>query len=185
MSVPKFRLRLPWRFLAVTAAGALLYFSLGNLIHLPAIFGFSFRFEFALLGMLAVVYGPITGLCVAVLGELLLAAAGGGFWWSVIAASAFVGFGTGVACNGRFRRDGGFSGRVLGLYIIGGLVVHAIAWVVVCPALDLLFYRESLDNLLQRGMAQTIANLLVALVPGSLVTMVLGGLLPFRERYEL
>ncbi|MDL2293863.1 ECF transporter S component [Ruminococcaceae bacterium OttesenSCG-928-D13] len=167
--------------LIVTVAGGLLYFALGALLRLPPLFGLSFKFQYAALGLAAVVYGPFTGAAVALLGEVLLAAWGAGFWWSVIAASVAAGFVTGVLCNRRYLRSGGFHGGAMARYILGSLAAHAIAWLVVCPALDLLFYREALDNLIRRGAFTAVASGLVAIVAGGLLCAVFSGLLPWQR----
>jgi uncharacterized membrane protein len=118
------------------------------------------------------------GLAVGALGETALGLAGAGLWWSVSVAASLAGFGTGLLSHGAYRRR--LGGGALGACLAAGLVAHTVAWVVVCPALDMLLYREAFDNLIRRGLFTALANILTADVAGTLLLAFLGRRLPWR-----
>ncbi len=178
------RERKPWRpapalrFALIAAAGVLVYFLLGRWLRLPLPFGLHLRLQYAALGFFATVYGPLAGLAAGLLGELALGLAGGAVWWSVAAASALAGFFTGFFAHAAFRREGGLRGGAVGCYVFGGLLAHGLAWAAVCPALDMLLYREALDNLLRRGLSDILSNAACALLGGALLLALFGRVTP-------
>lgn len=164
--------RVNWYTVVAVAACTLLYALLGRFASPPVPFAGRLRFQFAVLAFASVALGPLEGLAVGVLGQLLLGAFSGvGPWWSELAAAAVAGFGVGLMAHAAYEYAGGFYGRALPRFWLAVLAAHAVAFLVVCPALDMLLYRDALENLPRIALAAA-ANALSAMAGGTLLLKV-------------
>ena len=166
--------RVNWR-LALTLLGCIAaYVLLGRFLSPQVPFAGRLRFQYAVLAVAAVALGPLEGLAVGVLGQLLLGAASGvGPWWSEVAAVAIAGFGTGLLAHKTYDYMGGLYGRAVPRFWLAALAAFGVAFLVVCPALDMLLYRDALENL-WRILFTAVANALAAIAGGTLLLKLYG-----------
>lgn len=159
-----------WRRLLLgSAAGVLLYFTVGLLGPLHPGLGLQVRPQLVVLVVAAATLGPLEGVATGLLGELWLGLATGAVWWSVALAAGFIGFAMGWFCHTQDIAEGWFSGSAARKLVLVALPVNLAAWLLVCPALDLLLYREALDNFLLRGLREALLGFLLCAVAGTLL----------------
>ena len=84
-------------FVAV-GIGAALFFVLGRFVAIPSpVPNTNISLQYAVLGLLAAMYGPVAGALIGFIGPALLALSWGGIPWSSwVLASAFTGVGVGL-----------------------------------------------------------------------------------------
>lgn len=155
-------------FVLIPAAGVACYYLLGGMALNGLPFGLRIQLQYVVLGFFAAAFGPLAGMLTGGLGELWLGLAGGCLWWSVVLAASVAGLLVGLAFYRGFGNRSSI-GKELAKYLSVCLLASLLAWVVVCPALDLLLYHETLPGVLRRGAMQ-------AMLAG--VIMFTGGLLP-------
>ena len=79
-------------FVAV-GIGAALFFVLGRFVAIPSpVPNTNISLQYAVLGLLAAMYGPVAGALIGFIGHALIDLSWGGIpWWSWVIASAFTG----------------------------------------------------------------------------------------------
>ena len=167
--------------LIIVGIGTALFFLLGLLLRIPSpVPGGSLPFQYGLLSFLSVLYGPLAGLGVGLLGRLFVdLARGTGVWWSWIIASGVFGLLMGLAGR-RFR----FCRRPFGLndaaaFILCEVIGHLICWVVFSPILDVVLYGESYGQMLLQGLVTCAVSASVTAVVGVLLCFICSA---FRRR---
>ncbi|MBR6951725.1 MAG: ECF-type riboflavin transporter substrate-binding protein [Oscillospiraceae bacterium] len=163
--------RSPILLLIIIGVGTALFVLLGSVLTVPSpVPGVSLPFPYALLSFLAILYGPVTGLAVGVLGRLLTdLIRGAGLWWSWIVASGA--FGLLMALAGRRFR---FCRRPFGLndaaaFILCAVACHLICWAVLTPILDAVLYGAPYGQMLLQGLVNAALNAFVTAVAGTLL----------------
>ena len=88
--------------------GAALFFVLGRFVAIPSpVPNTNISLQYAVLGLLAAMYGPVAGGLIGFIGHTLIDLSWGGSpWWSWVITSAFVG-----VVIGLFRQEASGSGR--------------------------------------------------------------------------
>ena len=130
-------------FVAV-GIGAALFFVLGRFVAIPSpVPNTNISLQYAVLGLLAAMYGPVAGGLIGFIGHALIDLSWGGIpWWSWVIASAFTGVVVGLFAKKLNLQEGDFNkGKVI-TYTISNVIAHLIAWIVVAPVLDILIYAE-------------------------------------------
>ena len=163
--------RSPLHTLIIIGVGTALFFLLGLLLAVPSpVPGGSIPFHYGLLSFLSVLYGPLVGLGVGLLGRLFLDLARGvGVWWSVIVASGVFGLLMGLAgrrfrfCRKPFRVSDAAA------FILCSVVGHLISWVVLSPLLDAVLYGQPYGQMLLQGVVMCALNAVVTAVLGILL----------------
>ena len=158
------------KHLVATAIGAAIFFLLARFVSIPIFANTTITLQYAVLGFFAAVFGPIAGLLIGLIGHLLTDLAfGWGIWWSWIIASAVVGFLGGFILKQGAVEEGDFGKKGVFRFIIGSLFVHAIAWGLVAPVLDILIYAEPADKVFVQGLIAGIGNFVSTAVIGTLL----------------
>ena len=141
--------------------GAALFFVLGRFVAIPSgIPNTNISLQYAILGMLAALYGPVAGGLIGFIGHTLIDLSWGGSpWWSWIIASAFVGVFVGLFAK---------KGKVV-LFAVANVVANAVSWLLVAPGLDILIYAEPADKVFTQGAFAAIVNSLTAVIVGGLL----------------
>lgn len=160
--------RSPVSTLIIIGIGTALFVLLGAALPVPSpLPGGRLPLHYGLLGFLSVLYGPVPGLAVGVLGRLLADLfRGAGVWWSWILASGVFGALMGLAGR-RFR----FCRRPFGLrdaaaYILCAVVCHLTAWAVLSPLLDAVLYGEPYGPMLLQGLVTCAVSAAVTAAAG-------------------
>ncbi|MFF2093205.1 ECF-type riboflavin transporter substrate-binding protein [Paenibacillus sp. NPDC058174] len=127
---------------------------------------------YALLALIAVLYGPIAGVLVGLIGHTLKDAIFyGSPWFSWVIASAVVGLIIGLA-SGRLKiEDGQFGGRQILKFNLFQIAANVIAWLVVAPFLDILIYAEPVNKVFAQGVVAGGSNIAAVGVIGTLLLL--------------
>jgi len=151
--------------------GAALFFVLGRFVAIPSpVPNTNISLQYAILGLLAVMYGPVTGGLIGFIGHTLIDLSWGGSpWWSWVIASTFVGVVVGLFAKKIPLNEGQFAKKEIVTFCIANVVANAVAWLLVAPVLDILIYAEPALKSFTQGVTATIFNSLTAIIVGSLL----------------
>ena len=124
--------------------GAALFFVLGRFVAIPSpVPNTNISLQYAVLGLLAAMYGPVAGGLIGFIGHTLIDLSWGGSpWWSWVITSAFVGVVIGLFAKKLNVQDGEFGKGKVVVFVVSNVIAHVIGWVVVAPVLDILIYAE-------------------------------------------
>lgn len=124
--------------------GAALFFVLGRFVAIPSpVPNTNISLQYAVLALLAAMYGPVAGGLIGFIGHTLVDLSWGGIpWWSWVITSAFVGVVVGAFARKLNVQEGDFGKAKAAVFAIANVVAHVIGWVVVAPVLDILIYAE-------------------------------------------
>jgi energy-coupling factor transport system substrate-specific component len=148
--------------------GAALFFVLARFLAIPIFADTNLTLQYVVLGFFAVVFGPVAGLLIGLLGHILTDLTSGyGVWWSWVIGSAFVGLVSGFILHGVKIDEGEFGKKGAVRFILGSLVVHSVAWVGIAPALDVLIYKEPADKVFVQGILAAFVNFAFTAVIGT------------------
>ena len=153
--------------------GASLFFVLGRFVAIPSpVPNTNISLQYAVLGLLAAMYGPVAGALIGFIGHALIDLSWGGIpWWSWVIASAFTGVVVGLFAKKLNVQEGDFNKRKVATFAIANVVAHAIAWIVVAPVLDILIYAEPANKVFAQGAFAAVSNIITAVVVGGLLIL--------------
>ncbi len=151
--------------------GAALFFVLGRFVAIPSpVPNTSISVQYGLLAFLSVVYGPLAGVLVGLIGHTLIDfAAGWGVWWSWVIASGVFGLLMGLATKVLKLEEGELGKKGLIKFNIAQLVCHLVCWMAVAPVLDVYMMGEPWDKLIAQGLMAGISNAVTTAIVGSLL----------------
>lgn len=151
--------------------GAALFFVLGRFVAIPSgIPNTNICVQYAVLGMLATMYGPVAGALIGFIGHTLIDLSWGGSpWWSWVIASTVVGAVVGLFAGKIKLSEGVFGKKEITLFAVVNVVANALAWLVIAPVLDVLMYAEPVNKVFAQGAMATVVNALTAVVVGALL----------------
>jgi len=155
--------------LVATAVGAAIFFLLARFLTVPVFANTYLTLQYAVVGFFAVVFGPICGLLVGLIGHFFADLTGYGLWWSWIIGSGIVGFLSGFLLKPGKIENGDFAVKDIIVFIVGSLIVHGIAWGVVAPVGDILIYAEPADKVFMQGLIAAVGNFVITAIVGSLL----------------
>ena len=153
--------------------GAALFFVLGRFVAIPSpVPNTNISLQYAVLALLAVMYGPVAGGLIGFIGHTLIDLSWGGTpWWSWVITSAFVGVIVGLFAKKLNVQEGDFSKGKVTLFAIANIVAHVIGWIVVAPVLDILIYAEPANKVFAQGAFAAISNTITAVIVGGLLVL--------------
>ncbi|MCL2377983.1 MAG: ECF-type riboflavin transporter substrate-binding protein [Defluviitaleaceae bacterium] len=151
--------------------GTALFFVLARFASIPVFANTTLTFQYALLAFFAVLFGPIAGLLIGLVGHILTDLSfGWGLWWSWIVVSGVVGFAFGFVMKGVNVDEGEFlSGKAIIRFIVGTTIVHLISWGLIAPVLDILIYAEPANRVFTQGLIAFVGNATTTAVIGTLL----------------
>lgn len=151
--------------------GGAVYVVLARFASIPTpIPNTSIQTAYAFLALMAVVYGPIAGGLIGLIGHALNDAISyGSVWWSWVVVSLFVGFTIGVLAKKINVEDGEFNKQDIIRFNISQVIAQAIGWFVIAPVLDVLIYAEPANKVFTQGFAAGIANIVTVAVIGTIL----------------
>ena len=151
--------------------GAALFFVLGKFVAIPSpVPNTNVTTQYGLLAFLSVVFGPVAGALVGLIGHALIDFSyGWGIWWSWVIASAVFGLLMGLGVKMLKLEEGEIGKKGLVKFNILQFVSHIICWGAVAPVLDILMYNEPLDKLFAQGLMAAIGNGVTTAIIGSLL----------------
>ena len=127
------------------------------------------QLQFALQALFSVIFGPIVGFLMGVIGHAIKDAMSGGLWWTWIISSGLFGLFVGL-----FRKQiGDLKGEVTKKELIVFNVVQVIAnlliWGLIAPVGDVLIYHDNPNKVFLQGVVAGSVNALVVAIAGSLL----------------
>lgn len=159
-------------FVAV-GIGSALFVILGRFGSIPSgIPDTNIETTYALLALIAILFGPIAGLLVGLIGHTLKDAIFyGAPWFSWVIASAIVGLIIGFAYRKLKVEEGEFGVRQIIHFNILQIIANAVAWFVVAPALDIAIYAEPANKAYTQGLVAGAANIVTVAIIGTLLLL--------------
>lgn len=150
--------------------GTALFFLLARFVSIPVFANTNLTFQYAVLGFFAVVFGPIAGLLIGLIGHILTDMAFGyGLWWSWILVSAFIGLASGFIFKGMSVEEGEFNQKIALRFIVGSIIIHLVGWGLLAPVLDILIYAEPANKVFTQGLIAAGANIVTTCIVGVLL----------------
>lgn len=151
--------------------GAAVYVVLARFASIPTpIPNTSIQTAYAFLALMAVVYGPIAGGLIGLIGHALNDAISyGSVWWSWVVVSMFVGFTIGILTKNINVEDGEFSKKEMIRFNISQIIAQAIGWGIIAPVLDIAIYAEPANKVITQGIAAGAANIVTVALLGTLL----------------
>ena len=159
-------------FVAV-GIGAALFFVLGRFVAIPSpVPNTNISLQYAVLGLLAAMYGPVAGGLIGFIGHALIDLSWGGSpWWSWVIASAFTGVVVGLFAKKLNLQEGEFSKKQVAFFALANIVAHLLAWILVAPVLDIAIYAEPVKKVFAQGAFAAVSNSITAVVVGGLLVL--------------
>ena len=150
--------------------GAAMFFVLGRFVSIPSFIpNTNITTQYGLLAFLSVVFGPVAGALIGLIGHALIDFSYGGIWWSWVIASAVFGLLMGIFTKTMKIEEGELGKKGLIKFNIAQVISHAISWIVVANVLDVLMYSEPLDKIFAQSLFATVGNSISSIIVGSLL----------------
>ena len=159
------------RTIVAIGIGSAVFLVLGRFAALPTgIPNTEFQTAYAFLALMAVLYGPVAGASIGLIGHTLKdITAYGSPWFSWIIASSVVGLTISFSRKQLHLENGFFTRKQLIIFNIYQVIANILAWVVVAPTLDIWIYAEPADKVYIQGASSCIFNSITVGVLGSIL----------------
>ena len=148
--------------------GAALFFVLGKISIPTPVPNTYVSLQYAIQAVMAVLFGPVAGLLIGLIGHTLIDATSYGPWWSWIIASACAGLVNGLITMKMDISEGIDSKKII-RFNVAQAIAHLLAWGLIAPCLDILIYNEPLEKLFAQGLTAGVANIVTTGVVGTLL----------------
>lgn len=153
--------------------GIALFFVVGRFLVIPSpVPNTMITLQLAILAVFAVLYGPLAGFIIGLVGHILIDATGYGIWISWELGSAIVGLIIGFALLGNKIREGEFPRPTIIKFIIVSVIANAVAWILVAPLGDILIYSEPANKVFTQGAVAFASNAIVTAVVATLILVI-------------
>lgn len=151
--------------------GAAVFVILGRFGSIPSgIPNTNIETSYAFLALMAVLYGPIAGVLIGLIGHTVKDAIFYGQpWFSWVIASGVVGLCIGFVSNKIKVNEGQFGNKEKITFNIFQVAANAIAWFVVAPTLDIVIYAEPANKVYLQGVVAGISNMITVAILGTIL----------------
>ena len=159
------------RTIVAIGIGAALFFVLGRFVSIPSpIPNTNIATQYGLLAFMSIVYGPIAGALIGLIGHALIDFSfGWGIWWSWVISSAVFGILVGVSAKLFKMNEAEMGKKGLIKFNVIQTVCHIFCWCVLASVLDIVMYSEPVEKLFAQGLFSGIANAITTAIIGSLL----------------
>lgn len=142
--------------------GSAVYLVLGRFVTIPTgVPNTNVETAIAFLAFIAVLFGPIAGGLVGLIGHALKdALMFGSVWWSWVLVSLFVGFFIGLVAHRIKLEEGQFGKKEIISFNLVQVVVQIIGWGLLAPVLDILIYAEPVNKVFTQGLVAALLNII-------------------------
>ena len=151
--------------------GAALFFVLGRFVAIPSpVPNTNISLQYAVLALLAAMYGPVAGGLIGFIGHALIDLSWGGSpWWSWVITSAFVGVVIGLFAKKLQVQEGDFGKGKVAVFTVANVIAHVVGWVVVAPVLDIVIYAEPANKVFAQGAFAAVSNIVSTAIVGTIL----------------
>ena len=152
--------------------GAALFVVIGMISIPTPVPNTSIQLQYGVQSLLSILFGPVVGLLVGLVGHVIKDAISGyGLWWTWIIASGFFGLAVGL-----FRKyvrviNGVFEWKDILIFNLIQLLANALVWGVLAPLGDVLIYQEAAEKVFAQGIVAGIANGVSVALAGTLLLL--------------
>ena len=157
--------------------GAALFFVLGRFVAIPSpVPNTTICLQYGLLAFMTVLFGPIAGMLIGLIGHALIDfSAGWGIWWSWVIASGAFGLVFGLLSKGngtsRGLNQGKFDFGDVVRFNISQIVAHLVSWGLVAPTLDVLIYAEPANKVYLQCLVGGVSNIVTTAIIGTILCL--------------
>lgn len=151
--------------------GAAVFMILGRFGSLPSgLPNTNIETAYAFLALMALLYGPIAGLLIGLIGHGLKDIVFyGSPWLSWVIASGVAGLIIGIAWNKVRIWEGVFLKKQIFIFNTFQVIANAIAWFIIAPGLDVIIYAEPANKVFLQGAIGGISNMITVGVLGTVL----------------
>jgi len=168
------------KHIVAVGIGAALFFVLGRFVAIPSpVPNTNITTQYGLLAFLSVIFGPVAGLLIGLIGHALIDFSyGWGIWWSWVIASGVFGLLMGIFSKAFKLNNVATGKKTLITFNVVQVISHLICWGVVAPALDIAIYQEPIEKLFSQGLMSGIGNAVTTAIIGTLLLVAWSATLP-------
>ena len=151
--------------------GSAVFMILGRVGSIPTgIPNTNIETAYAYLGFMSILYGPMAGLLIGLIGHTLKDLIFYGMpWFSWVIASGIVGLVIGLIGRKISLNEGSLDKKQIIQFNIAQVISNVIAWFIVAPTLDILIYAEPANKVYAQGIVGGISNMITVGVLGTLI----------------
>ena len=143
--------------------GAALFVVIGMISIPTPVPNTSIQLQYAVQSLLSIIFGPLVGLLVGLIGHAVKdSLAGYGLWWTWIIASGLFGLAVG---------QGIFGLKDIVFFNLIQIVANALVWGVLAPLGDVVIYQEAAEKVFAQGIVAGIANAVTIAIAGTLLLL--------------
>lgn len=152
--------------------GAALFVILG-MVNIPLFGNTSVSLQYAVQALFSVIYGPIAGFLMGLIGHTVKDMfAGYGVWWSWVIPSALIGLGLGAFRKFYPAQKGDFGLKQILIFNVVQVAVNYLAWGLIAPWGDILIYNEPANKVFTQGVIAGLSNALTIGIGGTILLAV-------------
>lgn len=151
--------------------GAALFFVVGRFISIPIFANTTANLQYGILSVFSIIFGPLVGALAGFIGHTLIDLSWGGPWWSWILASAVFGVLVGLVKKKIDIENGKFGKKEIITFNVAQVIAHAICWIVIASALDVIIYKEAISKLVGQSLVAFAANSVTTAIVGTLLLL--------------
>ncbi len=159
------------RTIVAIGIGAAVFVILGRFASIPTgIPNSNIEVTYPFLALMAVVFGPVAGGLIGLIGHALKdLIMYGSVWWSWVFVSFLVGILFGLGGKRIDVASGEFGRKQIIAFNVTQVVAQAIGWFLVAPVLDILIYAEPANKVFVQGLTVGITDMVTVGVLGTLL----------------
>ena len=152
--------------------GAALFVVIGMISIPTPVPNTSIQLQYAVQTLLSIIFGPLVGLLVGLIGhEVKDSLAGYGLWWTWIIASGLFGLVVGLFRKYIRVTQGVFELKDIVFFNLIQIVANALVWGVLAPLGDVVIYREAAEKVFAQGIVAGIGNAVTVAIAGTLLLL--------------
>lgn len=159
------------RTIVAIGIGAAVFMILGRFGSIPSgIPNTNIETSYAYLALMSILYGPIAGFLIGLIGHGLKDLVFYGMpWFSWVISSAVVGLIIGMAYKKVKVSDGEFAVKDILIFNITQIISNILAWFIIAPTLDIWIYAEPANKVYIQGIIGGTSNMLTIGILGTII----------------